>query len=267
MMAAVPHRLGSTRPHWRYTARQMVWAAVDVLFPPQCGGCGKDGYRYCPACLASLHYLSQPVCEQCGEPLPRRQPGRCAVCRRRTASALAGTRSVAYFEGPLQRALHRLKYYRDVVLADSLARVLVAAWRDYALLGGIVIPVPLSPERLWERGYNQAGLLARGFAELAGLPYAPAGAARVRHTASQVGLTADQRRQNVAGAFEARPRLVAGKAILLVDDVRTTGATLEACAAALRAAGAEQVWGLTLARARPSRSIFNMPTGEEKLTV
>jgi ComF family protein len=128
---------------------------------------------------------------------------------------------------------------------------LQAAWQTLALPGEVVIPVPLSPQRLRERGYNQAGLLARGFAELAGLRYAPEGAGRVRHTASQVGLSAEQRRANVAGAFEGRPRFVAGRAVILVDDVRTTGATLEACAEALRAAGAASIWGLTLARAQP----------------
>jgi ComF family protein len=159
-------------------------------------------------------------------------------------------RSVAYFEGPLQHALHRLKYKRDIILADSLASLLHAAWQTQALPGEGVVPVPLSSRRLRERGYNQAGLLARGFAELAGLRYMPDGVTRLRHTASQVGLTAEQRRANVAGAFEGRPRVVAGHAVILVDDVRTTGATLEACAEALRAAGAASVWGLTLARAR-----------------
>ena len=154
------------------------------------------------------------------------------------------------FAGPLQQALHRLKYRRDVILADSLARVMHAAWRRYALPGEVVVPVPLSAERLRERGYNQAGLLARGFAEMAHLRYAPDGAARVRHTASQVNLSAEQRRANVAGAFHGRSRRVAGRSVILVDDVCTTGATLAACAAALRAEGAAQVWGLTLARAR-----------------
>lgn len=249
-MAAAPTRLGSARPHWRYTARQWVWATVDVIFPPQCGGCGKVGHRYCPACQTSLHYLSQPVCDYCGGPLARAAGNRCAICRNKRDAPLAGARSAAFFEGPLQRALHQLKYKRDIVLADALARVLCEAWQRFALPGGLVIPVPLSSQRMRERGYNQAGLLARGFAELAGLPYAPDGAARIRHTVSQVGLTAEQRQANVAGVFEARPRVVAGRSIILVDDVRTTGATLEACGAALRAAGAERVWGLTLARAR-----------------
>jgi ComF family protein len=157
---------------------------------------------------------------------------------------------VAFFEGPLQHALHRLKYKRDIILADTLACLLRAGWAAYDFPGDVVIPIPLSTQRLRERGYNQAGLLARGFAELAGLTYLPRGVTRCRETRSQVGLSADQRRANVAGAFQSRPAHIAGKNIILVDDVCTTGATLAACAQALRSAGAQQVWGLTLGRAR-----------------
>jgi ComF family protein len=163
---------------------------------------------------------------------------------------LAGIRSAAFFEGPLQNALHALKYKRDVILADSLAGLLVRVWEAHKVPGQVVMPVPLSAERMRERGYNQAGLLARGFADLAGLQHAPGGLRRVRHTASQVGLTAEQRRHNVRAAFEARPEAVRGRAVIIVDDVCTTGATLVACAEALLAAGAAQVWGLTLGRAR-----------------
>ncbi len=163
---------------------------------------------------------------------------------------MTGLRSAAFFEGPLQNALHRLKYQRDVILADSLARVLEQAWRSAALPEGIVMPVPLSARRLKERGYNQAGLLARGFAELAGLRYAPRGLRRTTHTVSQVGLSASERQVNVAGAFTGKPAVVSGQTVIVVDDVCTTGATLTACAAALRAAGATTVWALTLGRAR-----------------
>jgi ComF family protein len=163
---------------------------------------------------------------------------------------LTGIRSVAFFEGPLQNALHRLKYQRDIILADSLARLLEQAWHSAGQPGGIVMPVPLSARRMQERGYNQAGLLARGFAELAGLRYAPRGLRRTKHTLSQVGLKADERQANVAGAFAAEPTVIHGQTVIVVDDVCTTGATLEACAEALRAAGATVVWALTLGRAR-----------------
>lgn len=243
-----PHLLNATRPHWRYGLRQLVWAGMDLIFPPRCGGCDKAGERFCPTCLAALAYLPPSVCVQCGYPLP--STGQCAAIHPPGTVAMAGIRSVLFFEGSLQRALHRLKYKRDIILADSLACLLREAWRTYDLPGGVVMPVPLSAERLHERGYNQAGLLAHAFAELMHLPYRPAAAARVRHTVSQVKLSAVQRRENVAQAFAAKPRAVAGETIILIDDVCTTGATLAACAEALRAAGATCVWGFTLARAR-----------------
>lgn len=237
-------------PRWLFHLRQAAWAGIDLIFPPQCGGCGKEGQRFCARCVASLEYIVSPLCAYCGYPARHAGVARCGVCRALPSGDLAGLRSAALFAGPLQRALHRLKYRRDVILADSLAQLLHTAWQQQRLPRGLVVPVPLSAERQRERGYNQAGLLARGFADLAGLPYRPAAAARVRHTASQVHLSAGARQQNVAGAFAARPAGVRGQTVLLVDDVCTTGATLAACAAALRAAGAVEVWGLTLGRAR-----------------
>lgn len=251
-MTPVGERRLSSPRLWRYTTRQMVWAGLDLIFPPHCGGCGQAGQRFCAACRASLSYLLVPVCERCGYPLPpvEADGGRCVPCRRQPDSALTGVRSVAFFEGPLQQAIHCLKYKRDIILADALAGMLREAWQVYNLPGDLVIPVPLSSERLRERGYNQAGWLARGFAELAGLPYAPSGAVRLRHTVSQVGLSARQRRDNVAGAFAGKSNVVAGRSVILVDDVYTTGATLTACAEGLRSAGAARVWGLTLSRPR-----------------
>jgi ComF family protein len=162
---------------------------------------------------------------------------------------LIGLRSAARFAGPLQHALHRLKYKRDIILADTLARELAGAWLAYRLPAWTVMPVPLSSERLRTRGYNQAALLARGLADLTGLAYQPRGLRRVRHTPSQVGLPAQARVLNVQGAFSADRDLVAGKSYILVDDICTTGATLAACAAALHQAGAAAIWGLTLGRA------------------
>lgn len=245
---AAAERPGPARAAWPYLVRRALWAAVDVVFPPRCGGCERAGERFCAACLADLCFLPTPVCDWCGYPLP--PTGVCANCFGQARGALAGLRSVAFFEGPLQHALHRLKYRRDVILADTLARLLADAWAQGAVAGDLVTPVPLSAERLRERGYNQAGLLARGFAELARLESAPEALRKVRHTPSQVGLTAEQRRANVQAAYQASPAAVAGRSVILVDDVCTTGATLIAGADALVAAGARSVWGFTLGRAR-----------------
>jgi ComF family protein len=152
-------------------------------------------------------------------------------------------------------AIHRLKYRRDVLLADTLAEYLAEAWRAYQLPDGWLVPVPLSAERQRERGYNQAGLLAKSLAEQTGQPLLAPALERARHTPSQVSLPAAQRMANLQGAFRADSKRVTGRCIVVVDDVCTTGATLTACAEALQLAGAQEVWGLTLARAwRPAKS-------------
>lgn len=244
-------RPGSARSFWRYTIRQWVWAGIDLIFPPRCGGCEQTGHRFCGVCQAALIKLTTPLCHWCGYPL--NSANTCPSCQTtrpsHPPSALTGIRSVAFFDGPLRHALHRLKYKRDVILADALARLLVEAWNEWALPGEVIIPVPLSERRLRERGYNQAGLLARAFAELTNLRYVPEAVTRIRYTETQVNLTAAQRRLNVAGAFQARASHVAGRAVVLIDDVCTTGATLQATAEAVRAAGAADVWGFTLGRA------------------
>ena len=244
------NRSGGLPRSWHYQIRQAVWVAADVVFPPRCGGCGRAGARFCPGCRGTLARLPAPVCDGCGYPLSEEESGQCAACRQAEQRAIAGIRSAVFFEGPLRQALHGLKYKRDIILADTLAQLLAEAWRLYALPGDLVMAVPLSAQRFHERGYNQAALLARGFADLAGLAYTPKGATRVRHTVSQVGLTASRRRENMMGAVQGEPGAVAGRGVILVDDICTTGSTLGACAEALRAAGAAGVWGLTVARAR-----------------
>jgi ComF family protein len=153
------------------------------------------------------------------------------------------------FAGSLRKALHRLKYSRDVSLGEVLARPLISFLSETGWEIHLVTPVPLSPERLAERGYNQAALLARPVALALGMEYTPSALKKVRETPSQVGLTYDQRRENVEGAFAASSSLVKDKNVLVVDDVTTSGATLDSCAWALLSGGAKQVFGLTLARA------------------
>lgn len=157
-------------------------------------------------------------------------------------------RSLASFDGPLRNAIHRLKYDRDQPLAQALGETLANYWSVLNLPAVLVVPVPLSRERQADRGYNQAELIAEMFAGAAGLPTARGGLRRRRDTPSQVGLSAVERWENVRDAFEARAEQVAGRRIILVDDVFTTGATLEASARALLLAGVLEVYGLTVAR-------------------
>ena len=246
MAVTVPVRPVPVRWPWRFRTRQALWAGVDLIFPPNCAGCGQAGHRFCPGCQSRVATLTPPLCECCGHPVE--QPGRCRLCLSgvRSLSPLAGLRSAAFFAGPMQQAIHHLKYRRDILLADTLALRLAEV--DLPPIAAVVVPVPLGAARFKSRGYNQAALLARAYAELRGLRFQPAAAHRRRETESQVGLAPAERHANVSGAFEANARLVAGQTIILVDDVCTTGATLSACAEALLAAGAVAVWGLTLSR-------------------
>lgn len=153
------------------------------------------------------------------------------------------------FDGPLRRAIHAFKYNYTRDLAVPLGEMLATFWRAFPLPADVVVPVPLHPRRLRERGYNQSALLAVYLGECTGLPVLTESLHRIRHTRSQARLDARQRKQNVAGAFACLGDAVRGRSVLLVDDVCTTGATLEACSVALKEGGARSVWALTLARA------------------
>ena len=167
--------------------------------------------------------------------------------------ALGCVGAAALHDGPLQPAIHALKYDGQLELTPILTRylrALVAAPPWPAILRTVdgIVPVPLHKDRLLERGYNQAALLATGLAVGSCTPVLDSAIERVRATKSQVGLTALERADNVVGKFKANPRLVTGRRLLLVDDVFTTGATMRECAVALREAGAIAVYGLALAR-------------------
>lgn len=229
-----------------YRLYQWFWTTVDLVFPPSCGGCGKFGRRWCDDCLNEVHQVSPPICEICGTPAYR--SGVCERCRVQPPHYRA-IRSWGVFGGPLRQAIHRMKYQHDVGLGEVLARPLTSLLRKLDWEFDTVLPVPLGVARRRERGYNQAALLARPIALELGVSYLPRALDRVKETRSQVGLNLSQRRENVRDAFRAQSGKVTGKGILVIDDVTTSGSTLEACAVALSSAGAGRVYGLTLARA------------------
>lgn len=244
------------RPH--AAGRRFSWAALrdallDLIFPPRCVGCGRVGQagaRLCLDCRQKVTHLAPPWCQRCGQ--PGVQGTSCSSCSQHP-SALSGIRAALLFDGPLRPAIHALKYKQARDLARPLAELMLPAWRHLPQPVDAIVPVPLHPARERERGYNQSQLLAAVIGPAVGAPIMDSLLLRTRQTAPQVTLHAQARRENVADAFSVRPEQTSqasGRRFVLMDDVCTTGSTLGACAVALAAAGAQQVWAFTLARAR-----------------
>jgi competence protein ComFC len=229
-----------------YRMYRWLWSGLDCLYPPACGGCGTQGVRWCSSCHGETVIIGPHVCPVCGQAGVR--TGLCSTCQA-SPPQYTRLRSWAEYAGPLRHALHRLKYHKDMALGEVLARPLAGCLRSLDWGIDTLLPVPLGVARFAQRGYNQSALLARPLALAMHIPYRPAGLRRPRETRSQVDLSAEQRRVNVSGAFRAEPKLVRGRRVLVVDDIATSGATLEACAAALLEAGAADVYCLTVARA------------------
>lgn len=224
-----------------------VQTLLDLVYPPRCVACRGPGGWFCPACQENIEFVRSPICPLCGQSTASGQL--CRSCRSKPLQ-IDGIRAVGYLEGGLRTAIHRFKYSNLRPLAAPLAKLAIDYLNELHLPVQALVPVPLHTGRLRERGYNQAALLARQMGEATGLPVIEGALLRVKSTVPQVGLTADLRRENVEGAFQYTGTSLEGKSVLLVDDVCTTGATLEACSIALRRSGAEQVWALVLARER-----------------
>ncbi len=227
--------------------RELKGFALDLLFPPRCVGCGTHGELVCTLCVTGLPRILPPVCELCGKP----QLGGVTLCPGCWGwqHSIDGIRSPFSFEGTLRDAVHSLKYRNLRGLAPLLAGLMADYLTKYPLVLDILVPVPLHGKRLNERGYNQAALLALELGRLIDAPVDQKTLVRRRDTASQARTpTAEQRQQNVAGAFFASGRDLKGKRVVLVDDVCTSGATLDSCAESLKKAGVASVWGLTLTK-------------------
>lgn len=230
-----------------------------ILFPDDCRLCGEPLTEFtrvpvCRACLDGLRPLraEAAVCDGCGIPRDAAIGTRCERCAAGEYH-FAQARSFGVYDGALREVLHLFKYQGlqplAAPLAERMSRVFQAERWDQAGFAG-VLAVPLSPARQRQRGYNQAELLAGEFSKLTGIPLVKDACRRARETALQTGLTRAQRAENMRGAFAPGPRAHAlrDRAILLIDDVLTTGATLSACARAVRQAGAARVCALTVAR-------------------
>ena len=228
-------------------ASRVASAAVDLVFPKRCVGCDREGPFLCLPCMEGLPRLEPPFCFLCS------QPGRlmmrlCSSCWERPIE-MDGICSPYRMEGPIRDAVHALKYQSVRALASTLGQLLADFIEANPLPADMLVPVPLHRRRERSRGYNQSLLLAQWMGKSTGLPLEAGALQRLRATPSQArSVRQEERRANVAGAFAAEATLVQDRRVLVIDDVCTTGSTLEACSMALKQAGAASVWGLTLAR-------------------
>ena len=227
---------------------------LSLFFPAHCAGCGRavgENIDFCHECEATIEYIRAPRCEVCSQPYYGDMAEfNCPNCRSEAFSFDCAV-AVVLSRGPVRDIVHRLKYAHEMWLARVLGALLVRGLRDERLdiiaFDGIA-PVPLHPRRLREREFNQAALLASELSRTSGIPVIEP-LARRRDTTTQTQLDRKGRRQNLRDAFIMRKNVdVTDKNLLLVDDVLTTGSTLDACAAVLLEAGASSVRALTVAR-------------------
>jgi ComF family protein len=238
--------------------KEILTGITDLIFPPLCITCGAvleehAPLPFCPPCAAGIHFIHPPLCPRCGIPFPATEGGDhfCGECLA-TERPYAVARAVGMYEETLKTAIHLFKYRGRIGIGEVLGRIMAdfagSQW-DMTVFS-LIIPVPLHRKRLRERGFNQAVIMARAIAKRFSLPLDFMTLRRELSTPPQVGLEREERLANVRKAFAVRkPEKIAGRRILLVDDVTTTGSTLTECASVLMKANAEAVAILTLARA------------------
>ncbi len=220
--------------------------ALDFIFPRYCVGCGREGDFICSTCLRTVNRLLPPICPKCGRPQP--SGVLCPDCVNWNSS-IDGIRSPFRFEGVIREAIHQLKYGNLRALSPTLAQFLFEYLDDSPIPADVIVPVPLHPKRLRDRGYNQSELIAAELNKLSGAPLIKNSLLRQKNTLPQAKTAnVNQRQSNIAGAFICIDAQLRNKEVILIDDVSTSGNTLDACAKAMKAAGAISVWGLTVAR-------------------
>ena len=243
--------------------RRVGDAVLNLIYPENCILCTAPVARQqdcavCDACWerALVLEIVRPWCPSCGIPFQSFDPGPEHLCSDCSCDLppFSGARSFGYYRGELSRLVQGLKFdgrkNLTGLLAPLMAQAFVGSW-DHRQID-LVVPVPLHPKRRRERGFNQAAILARSLARLVGIPCCERALSRVSPTLPQVGLSDSERVRNVRGAFAClKSELVAGKKLLLIDDVMTTGATVRSASESLIKAGALRVSVLTLARAVP----------------
>lgn len=220
-------------------------AGLDLVFPPTCTGCGTEGHWVCRQCFLSAKRYSNAYCPQCSRPSVR--GSFCLSCHQKSHLSQIFA-ACSYSDYRVSRMVRSLKFQYVTKSVSALIPFLTEVWKLYGSTQEVVcvVPIPLHVRRFRERGFNQADLLARGFAEAFHFPYMPAALQRNQYTVPQTSLARDERIANIKKIFTASST-VKNQNILLIDDVFTTGATLQDAARTLREQGAADVKALTLA--------------------
>jgi ComF family protein len=240
----------------RSAIKQLTYAMLVFALPPRCAGCGmivEQVHSFCTDCWKQIEFLGSAGCVVCGTPLEATDAERCASCLAKPPRIVRTRAAVVYND--LSRGLAlRLKYGRKVAVAKTMARYMAPLVGEHPE-GALLIPVPLHRGRLWQRGFNQSAIIASELARRTGLDSNVVALRRIKRTPPLKGMSEQQRRRAVAGAFKVGDgAAVDGRTIVLVDDVLTTGSTANACARALRRAGAARVELISWARVvRPAR--------------
>lgn len=228
-----------------------IWDGIlDLLYPPKCLVCGDMQPKYlCSDCLSQITFINPPVCRRCGAPVQENEP--CHGCSQ-VELGFDSARSVGAYDGVLKEAIHQLKYSGHRVMAPILGGLIVDYLREqnaWLRRTSCIVPIPIHSSRLRSRGFNQSELLAVEISRVFALPMVGASLVRWRSNQPQVDLPLDKRHENVQGIFRViRADSIAGRSVLLIDDVYTTGSTVDSAARVLREAGAREVHVLTLAR-------------------
>lgn len=235
-------------------ARQAARAVLDLLLPPLCLGCaapvGAAG-TLCPKCWTGMDFIARPYCERLGTPFAA-DLGYGLISPKAIADppAFGRARAVARYDATARQLVHRLKYSDRLDLSATMGGLMARAGAELLAEADLLVPVPLHPQRLWGRRFNQASELAKSISRETGVPVAHEALKRIKATKSQVGLSAPERVRNLSGAFSSEAgskALLAGKRVILIDDVMTTGSTLNSAARVLRRAGAAEVDALVFA--------------------
>ena len=224
----------------------LVWRFLDALFPPFCCNCGELGYELCPKCITKITLIDQQkICPICGDYSNKAR--NCQKCQK-SRPFFDQVRSWGEYSGVLRNVIRKFKFDHGIGLTRFLSDPSIEFIRSWGLIIDHIVPVPLSNSRLHERGYNQSALLATSVSRSLHIEIKHRALTRVKETLSQVGLNSKERQDNVLNAFYADRTIHRNKSVLVIDDIATTGSTLNECAKALKNAGAREVFCYTVAK-------------------